>query len=375
MTLPWKSDWRDVTEDDIDRVAKQLRAGQLNVVSGGVLVRFERAFAQFAGTRHAVAFNSGTSALYAAIRALGLRPGDEVMLPDYGFHGMAAAVLAAGAKVAVCDVEPAGLTMSPAALAEAITPRTKAVLVHHPWGVPADLAALRAVTDLPIVSDASHAHGALCRDRPLAAGADITCYSLGMGKLISGGELGCAVTDRADLRDAMVIEGHVNRVPHDLLASPWTGNAVGLKLRPHAAALTLASGQLRRFDEKSARIAETAREIETAAVEAGFTVQSPPCPAERAYWQIHLRCPTPEARDGVVSALREAGMPARADEYRPSLQHQPLFSWPTHIGQLVPRACPTAAQAAATGLLITAPAGLDRASRDGLAAAFATALR
>ncbi|MCM2292396.1 aminotransferase class I/II-fold pyridoxal phosphate-dependent enzyme [Allorhizobium sp. BGMRC 0089] len=366
--------FQEIDESDIERVVKQLRTGQINVVSGGILARFERDFAKFAGAAHAIAMNSGTSAIYAALRAVGVEPGDEVIVPDYGFHGMAAAVLATGAKVKVCDVEPSGLTLSPEALQQALSPEVRAVLVHHPWGVPADLQALRAVTDLPIISDASHAHGALLRGKPLAAYADITCFSLGLGKLISGGELGCAVTDHAHLHEAMMIDGHVNRVPHDLKVGNWRGNAIGLKLRPHALALTLGSGQLKRFAEKQLLLSEAAAALEQAGEACGLGLQRAPADGQRAWYQVRFRVKDASARADVVKALQNEGLPARIDDYDPTLQGQSIFTWPGHAGKLIDNACPVATQEASHGILIKTPAGLETSMLQSLPQRFQNAI-
>lgn len=373
MLPGFEQSFQEITESDIERVVKQLQTGQINVVSGGILARFERDFAKFAGTSHALAVNSGTSALYSALRAVGVEPDDEVIVPDYGFHGMVAAVLATGAKVKICDVEPQGLTLAPQAVAKAISPKTKAVLVLHPWGVPADLAAIRAVTDLPIVSDASHAHGALLNGQPLATYADITCFSLGLGKLLSGGELGFAVTNNAHLHEAMMIDGHVNRVPHDLKISTWSGNAIGLKLRPHALALTLGSGQLKRFGEKQALLAEVGEALQKAGGNCGLAPQISPAAAQRAWYQVRFSLPDGLDRSHVLKALQAQGIPARVDDYDPGLQYQPIFTWPAHANKLLASPCPIAADAAKRGILIKTPAGLDKAVLDSLESRFETA--
>jgi perosamine synthetase len=376
--MTWRSDWVDIREEDIARVSRQLAAGTATVVSGGVLGRFENAFGAFAGAQYAVAMNSGTSALYAALFAVGVGPGDDVLMPDYAFHGAAAAVLALGARVVPCDVEARGLTFDPADLARAITKQTKAVLVHHPWGIPADLAAIRAATGLPIVSDASHAHGATLRGRPLAAWSDITCFSLGYGKLITGGELGCAVTDAPHLADRMMICGHVNRVPRDLEVVQWAGNAVGLKLRPHAVALTLALGQLPRFPEKARLIRATANAIELACERHGLSPLRPPEEAERAYWRVVLQL-DPERWTGVETSqveerLRAAGIPVEPCAYWPLLQNQSLFDWPGHESRILRRACPVAAAIAPRTITLPAPVRLEPETLCGLPGTIAAAL-
>lgn len=311
---------QDVTAEDLDDVRKLLSSGVLSVPQGGILTRFEKRYARFAGNQFCVATCNGTSALYAALWAVGVREGDDVAVCDYGFHGMAAAVVALGARVVPVDCHPASLTMDPEDLVRARTPRMKAVLVHNPWGVPADWSALKRATDLPLVSDASHAHGALYDGLPLGAQATISCWSMGYGKLISGGELGAATTDDPELADRMMILGHVNR--NERHTSLWTGNAVGLKLRPHPVALTLAFHQVKRFPEKLALLKAHCSQVIAAS---GLRVQEVPAEAERSYWKLVFHGP---------------GEGNEPNHYWPTLQHQSLFAWPGN--QVLARECPVA---------------------------------
>jgi perosamine synthetase len=363
MSYPrWSSGWQDFRETDIAQVAGLLRGGTASIISGGALASFESAFSRFAGAPHAVAFNSGTSAIYAALWALGVGRGDDVIICDYGFHVMAAPVIALGARVVPCDVDPDNLTIDPVDAAKCRTPRTKAVLVHNPWGVPAEIDHLRSTLDVPIVADASHAQGAILKGRPLGAWADITCYSLGLGKLIDGGELGCAVTADPLLRDRMIALGHVHRVPGDLLQLPWTGNAVGLKLRPHAAALVLALGQLQRFDEKRRLLRSTCKALETLLAPLGLVPMRVPPESERVYWKIVLKLDEAHhanrSAEEVSALLRQAGIPVQPNGYVPLLQNQPIFAWPTHEDQILRRPCPVAERIAPRTIVLPAPVTL-----------------
>jgi len=351
--------WRNVLEEDIDAVSQLLRNGILNVVSGGVLEKFEKEFAEYTGSAYGIAFCNGTGAIHAALFAAGIQQGDDVLVCDYSFHGAAAAVLRLGARIVPVDCLPGSLTMDPDDLRRAKTPKTKAILVHNPWGVPADYGALRdAAGDVPIISDASHAHGATYFDKPIAQWADITCYSLGAGKLITGGELGTAVTDNIAYRDKMLIYGHVNRVPNDLLDFNWKGNAVGLKLRPHVVALILARSQLARYEEKRALTEQTCRRIEAALAEAGIIPQAQPSGARRVYYKVVGRLDKRKyhcSADEVIAALRKAGLPCEENEYWPLLQHHLLLSWPDYGSLILHRACPSATSVTPDTIRLPAP--------------------
>jgi predicted dehydrogenase/dTDP-4-amino-4,6-dideoxygalactose transaminase len=351
--------WQDVRDEDIEAVALLLRGGALQAIGGGLLDNFEHDFAAFAGTSHCVGCCNGTAAIHAALFAAGVRAGDEVLICDYAFHGAAAAILRLGARLVPVDCLPDSLTMDPDDLRRARRRRAKAVLVHNPWGVPADFAALReAAGDLPIVSDASHAHGASYRQRPIAHWADITCFSLGVGKLITGGELGAAATDNAHYRDQMLIYGHVNRVPHALIDRTWTGNAIGLKLRPHVIAMTLARAQIKRYGRKKALLVDTCRRIEAALAEAGLRPQQPPAGAERVYWKIVCRADEELfAPDGaaITAALHAAGVPVEPNDYWPLLQQHSLLSWPEYASLLRRRRCPAATRVTPSTIKFPAP--------------------
>lgn len=358
----WYTSWKDVREEDIAKVSSLLSRGILSVVSGGILEQFEERFARFAGAQHAVAVNNGTAAIHAALWAVGVRAGDDVLICDYGFHGMAAAALALGARLVPCDALAESLTLDPAELPRRVTPRTKAVLVHNPWGVPAELEAIRAAARVPVVLDASHAHGATYGGKPLGQWADVTCFSLGLAKLISGGELGCAVTDDLELRERMLVYGHVNRVPNALTKLDWTGSAVGLKLRPHPLAMSLASSQLKRFDEKLALLRSTCSRLEAGFSRHGFLPQRVPEGAERVYWKLVFRL-DPERFGGVPTArveelLRAHRVPVEPNHYWPSLQHQDIFRWPDHRERILRQPCPTTEQVTPRTITLPAPVQL-----------------
>jgi dTDP-4-amino-4,6-dideoxygalactose transaminase len=137
------------------------------LTTGRVTVEFERAFAEAAGVAHAVAVNSGTAALHLAFNAIGLRPGDEVIVPTYTFAASAETVIYQGARPVLVDVDAASLNVDPAHVAEAMTGQTRAVEVVHFGGLPADVTAIASaiggssarldIDDVPIIEDAAHA--------------------------------------------------------------------------------------------------------------------------------------------------------------------------------------------------------------------------
>ena len=191
------------------RVAEVLESGRL--AQGPVVAELEETFAAASGVRHCVAVSNGTVALQAALLAAGVGPGDEVITTPFSFVATVNAVLAVGAQVRFADVGP-DLTLDPAAVADALTGRTRAVLPVHLFGLPADLPALRRVlagrADVAVIEDAAQAHGAALRDedgswRPVGGWGTAGCFSLYATKNLAAGEGGLVTTDDDTVADRL----------------------------------------------------------------------------------------------------------------------------------------------------------------------------
>lgn len=180
--------------------ARVLRSGQF--VLGEEVEAFEAAFARHCGARFAVAVNSGTSALHLALLAAGVQPGDEVITTPTTFVATVAAVLYAGARPVLVDIDPRSRTLDPARIERALTPRTRAILPVHLHGGTAEMEPIMAIADargLAVIEDAAQAHGAEHRGRRAGSIGDLGCFSFYPGKNLGAcGEGGCVVTDSAD---------------------------------------------------------------------------------------------------------------------------------------------------------------------------------
>jgi dTDP-4-amino-4,6-dideoxygalactose transaminase len=319
----------------VETIVREVVLEELSVVEGGVLERFEAAAAGFFGARHAVAVCNGTAALHLALFALDIQPGDEVILPAYGYYAMALPVCMLGGVPVFCDIREADLTLDVEEARSLLTPRTRAVIVHQPWGCPADVDALRRLADrhgVYLMSDSSHAHGALWNGRPLGHYYDFVCASFGKGKLISGGELGVATTNIDRFRDRMLLYGHVNRVPQSLITDEYRhlNNAVGVKYRPHPFAMVLALHQLETYAERSRRLVQKAVVLENGIAElAGFRSYAAPREASRVYWRIPVRVDTARLGpvDSVLRRLEERGCPVERKERTLIPQHNTVTEY------------------------------------------------
>jgi perosamine synthetase len=177
-------------------VAKVLASGWLT--TGPVAQQFEREFAEYVGSRHAVAVNSATAALHLALDAIGLRAGDEVLLPSYTFAATAEVVTYFGGVPVLCDSEPGGFNIDVADAERRMTPRTKAIIPVHIAGKPCDMdqiTQMAARHNLHVIEDAAHALPAKWRGRRIGSISEITAFSFYATKTITTAEGGMLTTN------------------------------------------------------------------------------------------------------------------------------------------------------------------------------------
>ncbi|MQA28893.1 MAG: aminotransferase class V-fold PLP-dependent enzyme [Luteitalea sp.] len=194
--LDLKAQYQSIKPEIDAAVSKILESSQF--VLGEEVAAFESDFAAYCGTTHAVAVNSGTSALHLALLAAGVGPGDEVITIPFTFVATVSAICYTGATPVFVDVEQASLTMDPAQLEAAITPRTKAILPVHLYGQMADMDAILTVANrhgIPVVEDACQAHGAEYHGHRAGSLGVSGCFSFYPGKNLGAyGEGGIVVT-------------------------------------------------------------------------------------------------------------------------------------------------------------------------------------
>ncbi len=195
-----------IGEDEINEVVDTLRSGWLT--TGKKAKRFEEEFAERVGAKHAIAVNSCTAALHLALEALGVSPGDEVIVPTLTFASTAEVVAHLGATPVLADCRPDTLNVDPESIAAKITPKTKAIVPVHYAGQPCDMDAIHSLAaehGLPVVEDAAHALPARYGERTVGSISDITCFSFYANKTITTGEGGIVTTDSDDLAARMRI--------------------------------------------------------------------------------------------------------------------------------------------------------------------------
>ena len=189
---------QEIGDADIKAVVEALCSGWLT--NGPRVSEFEKAFAAYCGAAEGVAVNSGTAALHCAMRAVGIKPGDEVIVPAITFAASANAALYEGGVPVFADVEPDSLLIDPVSVGMKITPKTKAIVAVDYAGQPADYDALRELVrgrGIAIIADACHAPGATYKGRKTGILGDISCFSFHPVKHLTTCEGGMAVTQDA----------------------------------------------------------------------------------------------------------------------------------------------------------------------------------
>lgn len=279
---------------------------------GGPEVRaLEEEWAAHFGARHAVAVNSNTSGLICAMGAIGLCPGDEVIVTPHSMSASAVAPLFYGAVPVFADVEPEGFCLDPASVEACITPRTRAILVVDLFGHPYDATAINALAarhGLHVVEDAAQAPGATLKGRAAGCLGDIGVFSLNYHKHIHCGEGGVVVTDSDALAERLrLIRNHAESVVEGMGHGDLT-NMVGFNFRMTEIEAAIARCQLHKLDDLLERRLENVAWLETRL--AGHPALRPPAPrpGARHVYYVHPLLFDAEAagvhRDAFIAAVR-----------------------------------------------------------------------
>ncbi len=281
------------------------------ISSGGeYLAAFQSQFAGLLGSRHAIAVSNGTIALQLALAALDIGPGDEVIVPDLTFAATINAVLHAGARPVIVDVD-AGWVIDASKVRRAITRKTRAILPVHLYGRPADLGALADIAaprGIALIEDCAEALGARFEDRAVGRFGAVGCFSFFANKTITTGEGGICVTDSDELAGRLKELRDHGMTP----GKRYWHERVGFNGRMTNLQAAIGTAQLRRFGEIAARN----RRIELLYrrhLHAIPGIQFPPAPAnhvEPAIWLVSVLVP-PARRDPLIAAAKAAGIELR----------------------------------------------------------------
>jgi len=284
---------------------------------------FEEEFASFCGTRFAVGVDSGLSALELSLRAFGVGPGDEVIVPTHTFIATAAAVTFAGAQPVLVDVDPITYNIDVTKIEAAITPHTRAIIPVHLYGLPADMDTILQLADrygLVVIEDACQAHGAYYKGRRVGSLGHASAFSFYPTKNLGAcGDAGIVVTNEPQVVEkvrAMRDCGQKVKYHHEL--PPFNHRMDTLQ----AAILRVKLGYLEGWLEARQRIAALYTELLT---ENNLVV---PCESPEASHVYHLYVVRTPQRDGLQAYLRDQGV-GTAIHYPYPIHLQPFY---THLG-------------------------------------------
>jgi perosamine synthetase len=299
---------------------------------GAVTKEFEDALQPYVGARHVIAVNTGTSALHLALDALGLKPGDEVVVPSLTFVAAIQAIIATGATPVFCEVDLNTLNIDVNDALEAVTQRTRVVMPVHYGGEVCDMDALTAgarAKGVMVVDDAAHAFGSTYHGRHVGQLADISCFSFDPIKNITCGEGGAVTTDNDDLA-AKVIPKRILGIDNDTWARyrnqrSWAYQVVTPGWRYHLSNMNAAIGlaQLKRFDLYRSRKRDIVRQYDEAFREIeGLAVIDHHL--EDTFPFFYIVRVLSDRRNALVDHLKDHGV-ATGVHYIPNHLH-PLFS-------------------------------------------------
>jgi dTDP-4-amino-4,6-dideoxygalactose transaminase len=288
----------DIGPAEEEAVLQVLRSGMLAM--GRKTQEFEEAWAAYCGVRHAILMANGTVAQEAVLRGLGIGPGDEVITVSFTFNATASVILQVGARPVFVDVGADDFAMDPDQVEAAVTPRTRAIMPVHLYGLMADMGPLEAIAarhGLTIIEDAAQAHGATYAGRK-AGTFGPAMFSLYATKNLMTGEGGFATTDDDALADRIRLyrnHGMHVRYYHDSL---------GTNFKPTDLAAALGLAQLPRLDERTARRRRNAARL-TAGL-AGYLTPTVPAGREHVWHQYTMRFPGERQR--VIDGLTQRGV-------------------------------------------------------------------
>ena len=317
--------WPHYAADEIAAATAPLAAGRVNYWTGEEGRAFEAEYAAYLGRRHAIALSNGTVAIELALRALGVGPGDEVVVPSRTFIATASAAVAVGAKPVFCDVDRDSGNMTPATVQEALTPRTRAIVPVHLGGWPADvegLVDLAAPRGIHVVEDCAQAHGATLRGRPVGAFGAASAFSFCQDKIVTtGGEGGLVATDDAALWERMwSYKDHgkgydaVFRREHPP-GFRWVHESFGTNWRLTEPQSAIGRAQLRKLPEWSRIRRQNAALLASHLTKSPHVrVPEPPAGFEHAYYRLYAYIDPRRLRAGwdrerIVSAIQAEGVP------------------------------------------------------------------
>jgi dTDP-4-amino-4,6-dideoxygalactose transaminase len=244
--------WPIITKDIEDAVLEVLRAGKMS--GRDVTKEFETEYASWLGMKYALGHSSGTAALHGAMFGLGVGRGDEIICPSMTYWASGLPVFSLGGTIVFADIDPDNLCIDPNDIENRISERTKAIVVVHYAGYPADMDPIMEIArkhNIKVIEDCSHSHGSLYKGKMTGTIGDVSAFSLMTGKSFPVGEGGIMCTNDQEVYERALLFGHYARHKEDLLRDglknmtglPWGG----YKYRMHQLSSAMGRVQLKQY--------------------------------------------------------------------------------------------------------------------------------
>ncbi len=312
----------DIGPREEELVLEVLRSGMLSL--GPMGPRFERAFADWVGVKHAAAVSSGTAGLHLGLVRAGVGPGDEVITSPFSFISSANCALHAGADVIFAEIDPVTFNLDPAAVEAAITPRTKAIVPVHIFGLPCDIEAIHAIAarhGLAVVEDGAEALGAKRQGKRIGTHGAPTIFAFYPNKQMTTGEGGIITTDDDDVYEDILSLRNQGRAD----SGAWLEHdRLGWNYRMDDLSAAVGLAQVERLDELLAK-RDAVAERYAALLAAVPTVELPAVvPGDTRSWFVYTVLLDPQVdRNAVIGLLAEQGIASKP--YLPAIHLQPLY--------------------------------------------------
>jgi dTDP-4-amino-4,6-dideoxygalactose transaminase len=351
--------WPVFGSEEEELLLRALRSGVWGSIDGTLVKRFEVEFAALHDARHGVATVNATMGLSVALKAVGVEPGDEVLVPPYTFIATASAALMIGAIPVFVDVDAETLLIHPALIDAAVTSRTKAIVPVHHGGSPADMDGVMAAArrhGLRVVEDAAQAHGAAWRGRPVGAIGDVGVFSFQSSKPINAGEGGIMLTDDDELDELLWSYRNVGR----RRGGEWYEHVrLGWNLRMTEFQAAVLLGQMARMPEQQAQRTKAAAYLDAALVKIPgvVPVRVPDGVTAHSWYTYHWRWlgnddgGLPKAE--FARALQAEGVPVFGG-YVPLNRNQAVIDEIRRLGGHEADPCPNAERASADEVVVFA---------------------
>ncbi|UCH88305.1 MAG: DegT/DnrJ/EryC1/StrS family aminotransferase [Thermoplasmata archaeon] len=298
------------------------------LVQGPRVEKFETGFSDYIGTKHAIATSSGTTALAVSLMALGVKPGDEVITSPFTFIATASAILLCGAKPVFMDVDLQTFNIAPEFITEAITPKTRAIMPVHLYGLPAEMDAISAIAEehkLVIVEDACQAHGAKYGDHKVGGIGDAGCFSFYPTKNMATGEGGMITTKEDTVAEkCKLIRNHGQQDRYYYVR--W-----GCNYRMTEFAAALGNIQLTKLDEFNKKRQENAKRL-SELLEGEVATPVIPANLTHVFHQYTIQLPSEKIRDGLKQHLFDNGIGSAV--YYPLALHEIDFLEGRAVGSM-----------------------------------------